>query len=45
MKASLERLLRLAADPETAARCRAAAEEHFSLEKGIRAYARIYEEL
>lgn len=38
----LNRLLALAADPCTTARCVAAAHKHFSLEEGVRRYAQIY---
>lgn len=38
-------LLALLAEPDIAARCRAAAEEVFSLEAGTRAYAALYREL
>jgi hypothetical protein len=35
----------LVADPETPLRCRQAAEKHFNLQDGIRAYDGIYEAL
>lgn len=41
----LKRLLILARDPQTRRRCRNAAERLFALGTGVRAYARIYEEL
>jgi glycosyltransferase involved in cell wall biosynthesis len=45
LREGLHRLLVLVRDPETPRRCREAAERHFALEGGVRAYARIYEEL
>jgi hypothetical protein len=42
MDRALESLQNLAADPDTAARCRAAAEARFSLQGGIAEYDRIY---
>jgi glycosyltransferase involved in cell wall biosynthesis len=45
LRAGLERLLALAAEPGIAARCADAARRHFSLERGVEAYAGIYESL
>lgn len=39
------KILALHADPATRARCRRAAESHFSLEKGVSSYDRLYREL
>lgn len=41
----LVRLLALAADPATPARCVAVAEQHFSLDKGVQSYAAVYRQL
>lgn len=41
----LVRLLALAADPATPARCVAVAERHFSLDKGVSSYAAVYRQL
>ena len=43
--AGLQRLLRLVADPNTQARCVAAAHKHFSLSEGVARYRSIYERL
>jgi glycosyltransferase involved in cell wall biosynthesis len=45
MTAGLERILCLVADPNTRARCVAAAQKHFSLDVGVAKYRKIYEEL
>jgi len=45
MKEALRKLLSLVRAPEIPGRCRKFAERHFSLEHGVHAYARIYEEL
>jgi glycosyltransferase involved in cell wall biosynthesis len=45
LAAGLARLLALAADPSTPARCVAAAKKHFSLDEGVRRYAAVYREL
>lgn len=45
LDAALEQLQRLATDPTMARRCRAAAEERFSLRSGIAEYDRIYRKL
>lgn len=42
---SLQKLLALAAAPDTAARCVAAAQRHFSLEQGVASYRAIYRSL
>lgn len=42
LAAGLERLLALAAEPTTAARCMGAAQRHFSLQEGVQRYASIY---
>lgn len=44
-EAAVDRLLALHADPETPARCRAAAERHFSVEQGAEDYRAIYRSL
>ena len=41
----LQSLLNLVADPDTPARCVAAAQKHFSLSEGVRRYAAIYQKL
>jgi glycosyltransferase involved in cell wall biosynthesis len=41
----LNQLLKMAADPSTAARCVAAAQKHFSLDEGVRRYAAVYQQL
>jgi glycosyltransferase involved in cell wall biosynthesis len=41
----LQQLLRLAADPDTGARCVAAARRHFSLDEGVAKYRTIYQGL
>lgn len=41
----LNRLLVMATEPSTAARCVAAAQKHFSLDEGVRRYAQIYSTL
>jgi glycosyltransferase involved in cell wall biosynthesis len=41
----LNRLLTMAADPDTAARCVATAHKHFSLDEGVQRYAQIYSTL
>ena len=43
--AAVERLFKLLDDPDLADRCRETAERLFSLDAGVAAYARIYEEL
>jgi len=43
--AAVERLFKLLDDPELANRCRETAERLFSLDAGVAAYARIYEDL
>lgn len=43
--AGVERLLELAEDEETSARCVRVASEHFQLAEGVRRYARVYQEL
>lgn len=43
--AGLVQLLELVDDPNTAERCVASAERHFSLEEGIRRYAAVYQSL
>lgn len=45
MEQAWDGLMALLAEPDIAARCRAAAEEVFSLEAGTRAYAALYREL
>jgi hypothetical protein len=45
LKQGLNQLLKLAADPSTAARCVAAAQKHFSLDEGVQRYAVIYQQL
>ena len=45
LDAALERLFAMAADPGMAARCRTVAEERFSLDAGVAAYAGIYARL
>lgn len=42
---AVDRLLALIEDQSTAARCRATAEKHFSLQRGVEAYSRIYADL
>ena len=42
MHVAAEQLLKLLDDQNLPRRCRAAAEEHFSLEQGVRAYDRLY---
>lgn len=42
---ALERLFEMAADPEMPTKCRAAAEERFSLATGVAAYSGIYKQL
>lgn len=44
-EAAVERLLALAGDPATAARCRTVALEHFSVEQGVAAYRAIWSDL
>lgn len=41
--AGLQQLLALRADPETTARCVAAAQRHFSLEQGVERYRAVYD--
>ena len=41
----LQALLHLVADPTTRARCVAAAQKHFSLDEGVKAYGNIYSKL
>ncbi len=38
----LQQLLALCADPQVAARCQAAAQQHFSLDEGVRRYRAVY---
>jgi glycosyltransferase involved in cell wall biosynthesis len=45
VEAGLVRLLALAADPATAARCVDSAQKHFSLDEGVARYRGIYEKL
>src|SRR5690606_1024243 len=45
MEDGIQKLLALAEDPETPARCRASAQRHFALEEGVARYRRIYAEL
>ena len=45
MAAALQRLLQLAADTDTRARCVAAAKRHFSLDEGVARYAAVYKQL
>jgi len=45
LTAGLVRLLALVADPSTQARCVAAAQKHFSLDKGVRHYSAVYRDL
>ena len=45
LRAAVGRLGDLIADPETPERCRAAAEQLFSLDGGVAEYRRIYERL
>lgn len=42
---ALSQLFAMASDPDTSARCRAAAEQLFSLDKGVAEYARVYQRL
>jgi len=42
LEEGIHRLLELAADPDTPARCVASAQKHFSLDEGVRSYDRIY---
>ena len=43
LKAGLEQLLQLVADPSTVSRCVATAQRHFSLDEGVARYTKIYE--
>ena len=43
LKAGLEKLLQLAADPSTGSRCVASAQRYFSLDEGVARYIKIYE--
>lgn len=45
LDAALQTLFSMAADPDMSARCRAAAEERFSLDAGVAAYSGIYRQL
>jgi glycosyltransferase involved in cell wall biosynthesis len=45
LRIGVERLLALRAESGMAARCRAVAEKHFSLEQGVRLYASVYDAL
>lgn len=45
LQLAAEKILALHADAGTRARCRRAAESHFSLEKGVSSYDRLYREL
>ena len=45
LTAGLQKLLDMAADPASAARCVAAAQKHFSLDEGVRRYAAVYRQL
>jgi glycosyltransferase involved in cell wall biosynthesis len=45
MRRGLQRLLALVDDPQTPARCVAAAQRHFSLIEGVRRYAGVYAQL
>lgn len=45
LRARVPELTTLLADPSTAARCRAAAQEHFDVDAGAGTYARVYERL
>ena len=45
LRAGIARLVALTQEKDIASRCRAAAEELFSLESGVAAYRRIYDEL
>jgi hypothetical protein len=45
MAAAARELLSLLADPEISGRCRRAAAEWFSLDRGVAAYRAIYERL
>jgi glycosyltransferase involved in cell wall biosynthesis len=45
LRSGLELLLELAADPDIASRCVAAAKRHFSLDEGVRRYALVYQQL
>jgi glycosyltransferase involved in cell wall biosynthesis len=45
MERGLRQLLALAHDPDTRARCVAAAHQHFSLDEGVRRYAAVYVQL
>ncbi|SRR5581483_982058 len=45
IRAGVRRLVALAAAPDVALRCRAAAEKHFDLDRGIAAYRQLYAEL
>lgn len=45
MAAGLQALLKLVADPNTSARCVAAARKHFSLDEGVSRYAAVYRQI
>jgi glycosyltransferase involved in cell wall biosynthesis len=45
MIAALKQLINLIDDPESSARCVAAAQKHFSLDEGVRLYEEIYKKL
>ncbi len=45
LAAGLQALLALAADPQARERCVAAAHRHFSLDEGVKRYARVYRQL
>lgn len=45
LSSAVDRLLALVEDQSTAARCRATAEKLFSLQRGVEAYSRIYDNL
>ena len=45
VKVKVEALLKLLSDPETPNRCRALAEKYFDMEKGIRKYLTVYQQI
>lgn len=45
LTAGLKKLLQLAHDPATRARCAAAAQKHFSLDEGVARYAAVYKKM
>ena len=45
LRAGLDKLIEFAADPSSPERCRKAAEDHFSLADGVRAYSETYRKL